>query len=148
MHRSHSYRMLCPEMESTSDTLYPSRWSPFQIVSLMNHVWGVNLTTMRNLPPHYFDKERVPVPAQVLLTLMKLKSNLSFRSFGSFERSATEIFSHMIGILHTILKHFVTWLPDDINKDNNMPIYFAFFSDTRVAYSIIALRFPFSRQNV
>ena len=80
-------------------------------------------------------KLQLDVPCRVMLTLMKLKLNLSFRCLSCFfkigEQSASRCFFLTMDILHSILKQFIVWLPLEIINDN-MPIYFASFSDTRL----------------
>lgn len=78
---------------------------------------------------------KLDVPSRILLTLMKLKLNLTFHSlpclFKISERTASEYFFRTILILHSLLKQFIIWLPKDTVNDN-MPIYFAMFSNKRV----------------
>lgn len=78
----------------------------------------------------------IDVPSQVLLTLMKLKLNLSFRClsclFGVGEKSSRETFYYMIDVLYSILKQFVAQ-PTKDQILRNMPVYFrGGFEDTVV----------------
>lgn len=76
------------------------------------------------------------VPSSVLLTLMKMKLNLSFRCLSCFfrvsEKCCRETFYYMVDVLYSILKQFVAQpTKDQILK--NMPIHFrGGFEDTVV----------------
>jgi hypothetical protein len=79
-------------------------------------------------------KLQLDIPSRILLTLMKLKLNLTFKCLSCFfqihENTASQCFFHTINILHSILKQFIVWLPPDKIRDN-LPTYFCNFSDTR-----------------
>lgn len=89
------------------------------------------VTTTLSVSSHW----RLDVRSRLLLTFMKLKLNLSFRSLSCFfrisERSAADVFFYMIDVLYTVLKQFVPWPSKDI-IEKNLPVYFAIFSDTRL----------------
>ena len=80
-------------------------------------------------------KWKLDIPSQVLLTLMKIKLNLSFRCLACYfhitPKCARENFYYMVDVLHSILKQFVVWLPKE-TIEGSMPVYFMVFTDTRV----------------
>lgn len=78
---------------------------------------------------------KLDVESQILLTLMKLKLNVSFTCLGCFfklsERTVIDYFFYNINILYSLLKQFIVWLPED-KLAANLPVYFTMFSDTCV----------------
>lgn len=80
---------------------------------------------------------------RVLMTLMKLKLNLSFLCLSSFfhvhPTTCTDYFFYTIDILHAVLSQFIVWFPKEkINQ--SMPIYFKEFQDTRVVVDCFEVR--------
>lgn len=81
------------------------------------------------------DAFQLDVRCRVLLTLMRLKLNVSFRCLACFFRishtAASDYFIHTIDVMYILFKQFIVWLPPTAIREN-LPIYFHIFSDTRV----------------
>lgn len=91
---------------------------------------------------------KLDTASRILLTLMKLKLNLTFRClsclFKISERTASEYFFHTIDVLESILKQFILWFPREKIREN-LPIYFVMFSDTRVVLDCAEIPVQMSR---
>lgn len=72
---------------------------------------------------------------RILLTLLKLKINCSFRCLSAFfnilPQSAAQYFYRTLKMMSKLFKHLIPWpSKDEIRK--NLPIYFDEFKDARV----------------